>query len=98
MNDNQITEVAREMLKVLLENGGTPTDMIEIVSCLSGMVSCGLSFAVKGDMKLRRKAFQIQTDLAKATRRSIEQQDSDAFKVLSFEPMFTKNDEDNKPH
>lgn len=88
---------ATEMLRMLLEAGGSPLDMINTIAHLNGMVSCGLAFSVKGDVKARRKAYQIQTDIAKATRRSIELQDADAFKVLSFESMFisTAGEDDN---
>lgn len=77
-----------EMLKVLLTNGMTPIDMINSMAYLNGMVSCGLAFSVKGEHKPRRKAFQIQQDLAKATRKAIENQSSEAFEHLSFQGMF----------
>lgn len=85
---NHNAETAQEMLRVLLEGGGSPLDMIDTMAHLNGMVCCGLNFSVKGDIKARRKAYQVQTDITKATRKSIEMQNQESFSALSFEPMF----------
>ena len=88
-------ETATEMLKTLLHAGGSPLDMINTIAHLSGMVACGLAFTVKGNVKPRRKAYQVQTDIAKATRNGIEKQAAEAFEHLTFEPMFVKDEQEN---
>lgn len=88
VNDEH-NETAIEMLRVLLSNGGSPIDMIDTMAHLNGMVACGLAFSVKGNEKPRRKAYQVQTDITLATRKSIAGQHSASFAVLSFEDMFS---------
>lgn len=93
---NKKHETAVEMLKSLLNAGGTPADMIETMAHLSGMVAAGLSFSVAGKGDSRKKAYSIQTDIAKATRLSIDCQPDEAFSVLSFKGMFNDIDSSDK--
>tara|TARA_R110000744_G_scaffold86625_3_gene169369 strand:- start:340 stop:627 length:288 start_codon:yes stop_codon:yes gene_type:complete len=95
MLDEKKVTAAQEMLQTLLTTESSPLEIIEIMACFNGMVSCGIAFSVKGDSSFRRKSYQIQQELAKATRKSIEMQKDNDFPKLCFEPMFAKIKESN---
>ena len=85
-------DVAVQLLNVLFSAGGNAENLINIISTFNGMFCCGMIFTVLEDNKPRRKAYKIQQDIAKLTRKGIEAQKAEDFESLSFEGMFTKDD------
>ena len=91
MEDNKL-DTAGQMMQVLLEQGGSAVELLDIMVQLNGMFCCGMAFSVKSTKSTRAKAYTVQQDIAKATRAGIADQSDEVIDRLSFRPLFTEEE------